>query len=92
MPAFLRTGIFLYTEGSMYVKTRVKAGMKAESFKQVSDTHFDVTVREKAEQNRANARVIALVAAHFGVAQGKVRIVNGHHSPSKLLSVETETR
>jgi len=76
----------------MYIKARVKAGMKSESFQQVSETHFDIAVREKAEQNRANARVIALIAAHFNVAPGKVRIVNGHHSPSKLLSVDTETR
>ncbi len=74
----------------MYVKARVQAGAKAESLRQVSDTHFAIAVREKAERNEANLRVIALVAGHFGVPAGKVRIVNGHRSPSKLLSVDTD--
>ena len=74
----------------MYVKARVRAGMKAESFRKVSDAHFEIAVREKAERNEANLRVVALVAEHFMLPSGKVRIVNGHHSPSKLLSVDAD--
>jgi uncharacterized protein YggU (UPF0235/DUF167 family) len=74
----------------MYVKVRARAGAKAESFRQESDTHFAIAVREKAERNEANSRVIALIAEHFRLPPGKVRIVNGHHSPSKLLSVDTD--
>lgn len=72
----------------MYVKARVTAGAKRESFLAESETHFQIAVREKAERNQANARVIALIAAHFRVAPARVRIVNGHQSPSKLLSVD----
>jgi uncharacterized protein YggU (UPF0235/DUF167 family) len=74
----------------MYVHARVRADQKNESFATVSKTHFSITVREKAERNDANRRVIALVAEHFQVPVGKVRIVNGHHSPSKLLSVDVD--
>lgn len=73
----------------MYVKVRATAGAKREEFRKESDTHFSITVCEKAERNEANMRIRELVAHHFGVALGKVRIVNGHQSPSKLLDVAT---
>ncbi|OGI57397.1 hypothetical protein A3B85_00010 [Candidatus Nomurabacteria bacterium RIFCSPHIGHO2_02_FULL_37_13] len=63
--------------------------MRRESFKQKSDDHFEISVREKAERNMANNRVLELVARHFQVPKSKVRIVNGHHSPSKLLIIDS---
>jgi len=72
----------------MYIRVRVKTEMKKESMRKRSDTHFELSVKEKPLQNLANKRVIERIAAHFGVPIGKVRIVSGHHSPSKILSVE----
>ena len=72
----------------MYIHVKVKAGMKKESLTQTSKDHFEVCVRERAERNMANARVLELVAEYFKVSKNKVRIVNGHHSPSKLLVVD----
>lgn len=62
--------------------------MKREGFKQIKEDHFEISVREKAERNLANMRVLELVAIHFKISKNKVRIVNGHQSPSKLLLVE----
>ena len=75
----------------MYVKVRATAGAKHESFVAESPTHFSITVREKAERNAANTRIRELIAGHFGLPVGKVRIVNGHQSPSKLLSVDADS-
>lgn len=75
---------------SMYVKVRATAGAKREEILRESETHFNITVREKAERNEANTRIRELIALHFRVPLGKVRIVNGHQSPSKLLDVATE--
>jgi uncharacterized protein YggU (UPF0235/DUF167 family) len=36
----------------------------------------------------ANIRVLELVAEHFKVPLNKVRIVNGHHHPSKLMVID----
>ncbi|MFZ3012000.1 MAG: DUF167 family protein [Minisyncoccia bacterium] len=74
----------------MYIHTKVIAGAKKESFKQKKKSvdHFEVSVKEKAEHNMANSRVLALVAEHFKVSVNKVRIINGHRHPSKLLVVE----
>lgn len=75
----------------MYVKVNVIAGARKEIFTQKSADHFDISVKEKAERNGANSRVIELVAGHFKVSTKKVRIINGHHHPSKLLTVDNES-
>lgn len=71
-----------------YIHCKVTAGARREAFKQKKADHFDVSVKEKAERNMANTRVIELVAMHFKVPVNKVRIVNGHMHSSKLLIVE----
>ncbi len=75
----------------MYIKIRAVPSAKKELFEQVSKDHFKITVREKPKNNQANQRIVALVASHFKIASGKVRIISGHHSPSKILSVDIET-
>ena len=72
----------------MYVRVVVIAGAKRESIKRASDTKLQISVTEPAKQNLANRRVIALTAAHFGVTQKKVRLISGHRSPSKMLSID----
>lgn len=71
-----------------YIHVKVTAGVKKESWKQKAEDHFEISVKEKAKANMANTRVLELVASHFKVPISKVRIVNGHHHPSKLLIVE----
>jgi len=71
-----------------YIHVKVSAGVRKEEFSQKSKDHFEISVREKAERNMANTRVLELIAEHFKVPVSKVRIINGHHHPSKLLVVE----
>ncbi|MCC6290899.1 DUF167 domain-containing protein [Candidatus Nomurabacteria bacterium] len=71
----------------MYLKINVIAGAKRDKIEQVSADHFNITVRAKAEQNLANKSVVRLVAIHLNIPASRIRIVNGHHSPSKMLSV-----
>lgn len=71
-----------------YIHVKVIAGVKKEKFEQVSEDHFEISVREKAERNMANSRVLELLSEHFKIPKNKIRIVNGHRSPSKLLVVE----
>jgi len=71
-----------------YIHAKVMAGAKKESLRQKSEGHFEVSVKEKAEHNLANKRVLELLALYFKLPVSKIRIVNGHRSPSKLLVVE----
>jgi uncharacterized protein YggU (UPF0235/DUF167 family) len=72
----------------MYVKVQVTAGAKRELVEQAHDSRLLISVKDPPKQNLANTRVIELVAHHFGVTTKKVRIINGHHSPSKMISVD----
>lgn len=71
------------------------AGAGKESFKPrrvagqaTSADHFEISVKEKAERNMANTRVLELIAGYFKVPVSKVRIINGHRHPSKLIVVD----
>lgn len=74
----------------MYIKVVVISGAKKEKITEKSKDHFDISVKEKAEKNMANKRVIELLASHFKVPVPKVRIINGHHHPHKLLVIDNE--
>jgi len=71
----------------MYIRVRVAADVKKESFEASSEGSFVVSVKEPAEQNLANKRVLELVALHFGITPKQIRIISGHHSPGKILSI-----
>lgn len=71
-----------------YIHVKVKAGAREESFKQINEDHFEISVREKAERNMVNKKVLELIAKHFKISKSKVRIINGHRHPSKLVVIE----
>jgi len=72
----------------MYIKVVAKTQAKKESLIRKSKDHFLISVKEKAERNMANKRIIEILTLFFKVQKGKVRIINGHHHPHKLIVVE----
>ncbi len=71
----------------MYIKVKAFPKSKQEEIKEVAEGRFEIKVKEKAEKNLANQRIIEIVASHFKVDKKDVRIINGHHHQSKLLSI-----
>ena len=71
----------------MYIKVKAKTGQKKESWVKKNADTFLVSVKEEAERNMANRRIIALAAKHFKVLPQKVRIIKGQTTPSKILSI-----
>jgi uncharacterized protein YggU (UPF0235/DUF167 family) len=71
----------------MYIKVKVIPDAKKEKFEQRSEELFEISVKEKAKQNMANKRIQELVARHFGIMKGDVKIISGHRSPSKIISI-----
>ncbi len=69
-----------------YLRVRVTAGAKKETI-EATERGFRISVREKAEENRANTRVRELIADELGVPLVRVRIVSGHHAPSKMITI-----
>lgn len=71
----------------MYIKVRVVANQRKEKIEFLKEDSLKVWLKEKAERNMANNRVIEIISEHFKIPKAKVKIINGHHSPSKLLVV-----
>jgi uncharacterized protein YggU (UPF0235/DUF167 family) len=72
----------------MYIHIKVIANAKKEFIKEKNSDHFEISVREPAERNLANNRVLELVALHFKIPTTNIRIINGHKHPTKLLSIK----
>lgn len=76
----------------MYIKIEVVAGAKSEKFEKISSDLFRISVREKAERNMANRRILELVRREFGTKGVLVKIISGHHSPHKIISIEITSK
>ena len=72
----------------MYIKVKAFPKARQEEIREIAPDWFEIKVREKAEKNLANKRIIEIIARRFGVDERKVKIVNGHHHSSKLISIE----
>lgn len=72
----------------MYIKVRVTVGAKKELVKPISKSSYTIHTKEPAERNLANAKVRELLARELGIEKAKIKIINGHHSPSKLISIQ----
>ncbi len=70
----------------MYIHVKAKTEMRKEEVIQVSADHYEISVREPAERNLANKRILAILQTLF--PNKIIRIINGHHSKSKLIAVD----
>jgi uncharacterized protein YggU (UPF0235/DUF167 family) len=70
----------------MYIKVRVKAGQKKEILEEKSENNFVLSIKEKAERNLANKRLLEVFENKFKTKN--IRIISGHQHPIKMLSVE----
>ena len=73
----------------MFIKVFVTPGAKREKVEEKGETLL-ISVREPATGNRANDRVRAVVAERLGAPFGNVRILTGHRSRAKMISVTIE--
>ncbi len=70
----------------MYLKLKVIAGAKKEIVEKTSENSWHVWVREEAEMNRANTRVLEIIREAY--PNTSVRLISGHHSPSKIVAID----
>lgn len=64
-------------------------GAKKEQIEQRSEDQFVISVKEKAQRNLANNRVVELLAKYFDVPANRVRLVSGHRSMKKVFTIES---
>jgi uncharacterized protein YggU (UPF0235/DUF167 family) len=71
----------------MYVKVKVQAGAKKETITRKNKDSYHISVKQPAERNLANTRVCEIIASSLGIPVKNIRIISGHQSPSKILSI-----
>ncbi len=76
----------------MYIRVDITTRAKKESVAETKPQYFEVSVRAKAERNEANVRMKELLAEYFSVPVQALRIINGHHSPRKLIDINLQSR
>ncbi len=71
----------------MYIKVKVITSANKEKIEKKSDDYYIISVKEKAKMNLANNRVREIISSLFEVSFKSVRIISGHQSSSKILSI-----
>ena len=71
----------------MYVRVTVYPSAKKEIILNTGENRYEIRVKEPAERNLANARVIELLAVEYKVSPKKIKIISGHHSSRKIFSL-----
>ncbi len=74
----------------MYIRVNATPLAKKELINRLSDNKYEISVREKAEQNMANNRLREIVAKLFGIPTKSVKMISGHRSPHKIFSIPDE--
>ncbi|MFA6273711.1 MAG: DUF167 domain-containing protein, partial [Candidatus Paceibacterota bacterium] len=70
-----------------YIRVKVKTESKKEEFKKIGEDHFEISVKEPAERNLANKRVLEILALNFKLTQNKFQIIKGQKMPNKIILV-----
>lgn len=70
----------------MIINVKVKPGSKEDIVEKISENEYIFSVKEPAEDNRANVKVVNLLAKEFGVDFRKIKIKNPR-SKKKIVEI-----
>lgn len=76
------------TTNKELVRVRVTANARRELVEK-TPRGWKMSVKEPAQENRANVRVRTLLSEALHVPLSSVQLHSGHHTPSKLFMVRT---
>lgn len=71
----------------MKITVQVKPNAREEKVEQVSESTLKVSVTVPPEKGKANEAMRKALAAHFGVAPSRVRIMAGHAARVKIVEI-----
>jgi len=71
----------------MKIFVKAKPNSKNESVKKLSETNFEICVKEPPVKGQANAAVILAVAKNFQISPSRVRIISGYTSRQKIIEI-----
>jgi len=71
----------------MLIHVKIHPDSSKDEVIEKSDVSFIVYVKAPAERNEANVSMRQVLANHLGIPSERLRIVTGHHSPSKIIEI-----
>ncbi|MDD3386370.1 MAG: DUF167 family protein [Candidatus Pacebacteria bacterium] len=74
----------------MLIKVKAFPLSKEEKIIKKNKDSFDVFVREEAERNMANKRIIEIISDYFEVPQNKVKMIKGFKESSKIFDIKND--
>lgn len=81
----------LTRNNSDLLQVKVRAGAKRERVEQLAPGVYKVWVSPPPEHERANQRVVSLLAETLDVPKRTVQIVRGQHQPDKTVAIIDES-
>jgi uncharacterized protein YggU (UPF0235/DUF167 family) len=69
----------------MFIKIKATAGSKKEKVEKKSDDLYLVFIKEKAERNMANKRILEIMRSLY--PNKSIKLVKGQRSPAKMIEV-----
>ncbi len=71
----------------MLIHVKIQPDSRKEEIEEKTETSLIVSVKAPAENNEANRAMIGLLARHFKCDPGRIRIITGHHTRSKIIEI-----
>jgi len=71
----------------MIIKVKVKPNSRENLISPEGEV-YRISLREKAEEGRANIALIKLLAKHFNISSSNIRIKSGLTSRNKLIEIK----
>ena len=71
----------------MYIKIRVIPSSKREVINRIDEENYEIKVKQEPKNNAVNKRLIEIMRDIYKQAK-IVRIISGHRSPSKIISID----
>lgn len=73
----------------MFIKIKVFPGSKKNEIIKKSEDSFDVKVREKPKQGKANQAVIKILASYLKLPKEKIKLIKGFKEKNKIFEIKT---
>ena len=71
----------------MKIHVKVKPNSSKQEIEEFGDGRYLIYLKSAAEDNKANIELINLLAHHFCVPHGRIKIKSGAGCPNKLIEV-----
>ncbi len=71
----------------MKISAKIKPTSKNDEIKKIGDTHFEIRVKARAQDGKANCAAIKALAAYFKIPQSRIILRTGAKSKQKVFEI-----